>query len=55
MLLVDTVKGELIEDETLKNDYAKRQPYGEWLDHNLYPLADLKIRTSVRSGIMAWN
>ena len=43
MLLVDTVKGELIEDETLKNDYAKRQPYGEWLDHNLYPLADLKI------------
>ena len=24
MLLVDTVKGELIEDETLKNDYAKR-------------------------------
>ena len=43
MLLVDTIKGELIEDETLKNDYAKRQPYGEWLDHNLYPLADLKI------------
>ena len=43
MLLVDTAKGELIEDETLKNDYAKRQPYGEWLDHNLYPLADLKI------------
>ena len=43
MLLVDTVKGELIEDETLKNDYAKRQPYGEWLDHNLYPLAELKI------------
>jgi len=43
MLLVDTVKGELIEDGTLKNDYAKRQPYGEWLDHNLYPLADLKI------------
>ena len=43
MLMVDTVKGELIEDETLKNDYAKRQPYGEWLDHNLYPLADLKI------------
>lgn len=43
MLLVDTIKGELIEDETLKNDYTKRQPYGEWLDHNLYPLADLKI------------
>ncbi|MBQ8824645.1 MAG: glutamate synthase large subunit [Ruminococcus sp.] len=43
MLLVDTVKGALIEDETLKNDYAKRYPYGEWLDHNLHPLAELSI------------
>ncbi len=43
MLLVDTVKGELIEDEDIKNYYSKRQPYGEWLDHNLYPLHDFKI------------
>ncbi|MCD7959200.1 MAG: glutamate synthase large subunit [Ruminococcus sp.] len=43
MLLVDTVKGELIDDDTIKNYYAHRQPYGEWLDHNLYELRELKI------------
>ena len=43
MLLVDTVKGELVDDETLKADYAGRQPYGEWLDRNLVNLADLKV------------
>ena len=43
MLLVDTVKGELIDDEVLKNDYATRQPYGEWLDSNLIELKNLHI------------
>lgn len=43
MLLVDTVKGSLIDDEDLKNDYATRQPYGEWLDTNLVKLKDLHI------------
>ena len=37
MLLVDTVKGELIDDEELKDDYASRQPYGEWLDQQPGP------------------
>ena len=41
MLLVDTVQGRLIDDETIKNDFAKRQPYGEWLDHNLFELREL--------------
>ena len=43
MLLVDTVKGRLIDDEELKEYYAGRQPYGEWLDSNLVRLKDLKI------------
>ncbi|HEX3076242.1 MAG TPA: glutamate synthase large subunit [Lachnospiraceae bacterium] len=43
MLLVDTVKGVLVDDDDLKNQYAKRQPYGEWLDGNLIALKDLKI------------
>ena len=43
MLLVDTVRGELVDDESLKADYASREPYGEWLDRNLVNLADLKI------------
>ena len=43
MLLVDTVKGRVIDDDELKECYANRQPYGEWLDHNLVNLSDLKI------------
>ena len=43
MLLVDTVKGRLVDDEELKADYAGRQPYGEWLDRNLVNLSDLKV------------
>ena len=43
MLLVDTVKGELIDDDELKESYATRQPYGEWLDNNLVELSALKI------------
>ena len=43
MLLVDTVKGTLIGDDELKESYAARQPYGEWLDSNLVKLRNLKI------------
>ena len=43
MLLVDTVKGKVIDDDELKEGYAARQPYGEWLDHYLVELKDLKI------------
>ena len=43
MLLVDTVKGEVVDDEKLKEFYASREPYGEWIDRNLVRLKDLKI------------
>ncbi len=43
MLLVDTVRGELIDDDELKEKYASKQPYGEWLDTNLIRLKDLTI------------
>ena len=43
MLLVDTVKGELVDDNDLKEKYASRRPYGEWLDNNLVELKDLHI------------
>ncbi len=43
MLLVDTVQGRVIDDDELKEKYAGRQPYGEWLDQNLIKLSDLKI------------
>ena len=43
MLLVDTRQGRVIDDEELKETYAKKQPYGEWIDSNLICLKDLKI------------
>ena len=43
MLLVDTVQGKVISDEEIKEKYASRQPYGEWLDSNLVFLKDLHI------------
>lgn len=43
ILLVDTVKGQIFSDDEIKEIYAKKQPYGEWLDSNLVELQDLKI------------
>ena len=43
MLLIDTVKGKILEDDEIKETYASRQPYGEWLDQNLVQLHDLPI------------
>ena len=43
MLLVDTRQGRIIDDNELKESYANRQPYGEWLDHSLVSLSELKI------------
>lgn len=43
MLLVDTVNGKLIDDDELKESYATRKPYGEWLNHNLVYLKDINI------------
>ena len=42
MLLVDTVNGKLIDDDELKESYA-RKPYGEWLNNNLVNLKDIHI------------
>ncbi|MGN0613302.1 MAG: glutamate synthase large subunit [Porcipelethomonas sp.] len=43
MLLADTKRGKIINDDELKEYYASRQPYGEWLDTNLVHLKDLHI------------
>ena len=43
MLLVDTVKGEVVSDEKCKQYYASQKPYGEWLDSNLVTLSELPI------------
>ncbi|MFV0363948.1 MAG: glutamate synthase large subunit [Suipraeoptans sp.] len=43
MLLVDTINKKIIDDDELKEQYAKREPYGEWIDSNMIELEDLKI------------
>ena len=43
MLLIDTRRGKLLQDGEIKDWYASRQPYGEWLDQNLVQLHDLPI------------
>jgi len=51
MLLVDTIRGEIISDEECKAFYAARSPYGEWLDANLVTLRELDIpNTAVRKS-----
>jgi len=41
MLVVDTKNGVVREDADIKKNYAKQNPYGEWLDMNLVNLSDL--------------
>ncbi|MCC8141163.1 MAG: glutamate synthase large subunit [Lachnospiraceae bacterium] len=43
MLLVDTVKGTVVDDDELKESYANKQPYGQWIDEYMLELKDLKI------------
>ena len=43
ILLVDTIKGELIEDKEVKKKYSLENPYKEWLDERLTPLKSINI------------
>ncbi len=43
ILLADTKTKKIYTDREIKDRYAMRRPYGEWLDSNLVRLAELKI------------
>ncbi len=43
MLLIDTKKGKIYDDKEIKEKYAHREPYGEWLDMSLVTLKSIKI------------
>ena len=43
MLLADLTLGRLVDDGEIKENYARRRPYGEWLDQHLVQLKDLPI------------
>lgn len=46
LILADTLEGRIFDDEELKEKYALKEPYGEWIDSNLIKLRDLKIPNS---------
>jgi glutamate synthase domain-containing protein 2/glutamate synthase domain-containing protein 1/glutamate synthase domain-containing protein 3 len=41
MFLVDTEKGAIVEDEEIKDQVARRKPYGRWLRENKIAFADI--------------
>ncbi len=41
MFLIDIEQGRMISDEELKDDFAKKRPYGEWLDDQRIELRKL--------------
>ena len=47
MFLVDLEKGQIVDDDELKNMLASAHPYGEWLDKYMVPLADLPAAPEV--------
>ncbi len=44
MFLVDTVKGEILDDRSIKAELAAEKPYAEWVHAGLIPLAELPVR-----------
>ncbi|MCQ2534374.1 MAG: glutamate synthase large subunit [Clostridia bacterium] len=50
ILLIDTKEGKITSDEDLKQKFASKEPYGEWIDSNLINLHDLKVPNSKVHG-----
>ena len=47
MFMLDTVRGEIVQDSELKAALSSRRPYGQWLEDNMVQLEDLPEPTSV--------
>ncbi|PYR00766.1 MAG: glutamate synthase large subunit, partial [Acidobacteria bacterium] len=41
IFLVDTARGRIVSDEEIKADFARAQPYAQWLKENLVDIEDL--------------
>jgi glutamate synthase (NADPH/NADH) large chain len=46
MFLIDFERGRLVPDDELKNEFANRRPYGEWLEENRIALRDIAAPTA---------
>ncbi|HEX2854524.1 MAG TPA: glutamate synthase large subunit [Opitutaceae bacterium] len=49
MFLVDTEQGRIIEDEEIKREISRQQPYREWLNQHLVHLSDLPEAPKIES------
>jgi len=47
MFLVDFVQGRLVPDSELKEEFANRRPYGEWLDQERISLRDFAVSDDI--------
>lgn len=45
MLVIDTVQGKIIDNDTIKNTIAQEHPYQQWLDENSIKLKNIKLHT----------
>jgi len=48
MFLIDTLAGQIVEDEQIKSEVASLEPWGEWLEASRINLRDLPDREHVR-------
>lgn len=48
MFLIDTLAGQIVEDEQIKSEVASLEPWGEWLEASRINLRDLPEREHVR-------
>jgi glutamate synthase (NADPH/NADH) large chain len=51
MLLIDLEQGRIVEDEELKADLARAEPYQQWLDKAQYNLKDLEAIETSREAL----
>lgn len=45
MLLIDMVKGQILDDEEIKAQIATQKPYKKWVDENLIRLSEVDVNT----------
>jgi len=55
MFLIDTAKGQIIEDDEIKREVAALEPWGEWLESRMINLRDLPEREHVRYSSASVN
>ena len=49
MFLIDVEKGRIIEDSEIKEEVARRQPYGKWIHDNAAQLSELPERLAIKA------